>query len=133
MQTATSSFVTIFDVSIVVVVCTCGMVAGLIGTNNMRGMNERLKEADKELVLFNDRMHDRKRGILMMTMVLISITVMLTTDIISRNRVIPYTPFYVLYYIMMGIQTQFAYTAFNLAKRYRRLNMAIESAFASSE
>lgn len=44
-----------------------------------------------------------------------------------------YTPFYVLYYIMMGIQVQFAHTGYNLAKRYRRLNMAIESAFASSE
>lgn len=34
---------------------------------------------------------------------------------------------------MMGIQSQFAQTAFSLAKRYQRLNMAIESAFSLSK
>lgn len=47
--------------------------------------------------------------------------------------IVQYAPFYLLYYIMMGLQTQFAQTAFSLARRYRRLNMAIESAFSLSE
>lgn len=47
--------------------------------------------------------------------------------------VVKYLPFYLLYYIMMALQTQFAQTAFSLAIRYRRLNMAIESAFSLSK
>lgn len=34
---------------------------------------------------------------------------------------------------MMALQTQFALTAFTLASRYRRLNMAIEKAFSLSK
>lgn len=182
MRTATSKFVTIFDVSIVIGVCTCAVISGIIGFSNVREFNRKLCEADKELVLFNDQIRDRKRGIIMTLIVFITMTVMIILDFYSKYRstlkikaarelklehagkschvcnekvlclcfcfffvnsfqspfelvsdeiyIVSYTPFYILYYIMMGVQTQFAQTAFSLARRYRRLNMAIESAFS---
>lgn len=86
MRTATSKFVTMFDVTIVIGVCACGVISGIIGLNNVRDMNRKLGEADKELVLFNDHIRDRKRGIKMLAIVFISITGMIILDLISRSR-----------------------------------------------
>lgn len=44
-----------------------------------------------------------------------------------------YLPFYVLYFILMALQTQFAQTALGLARRYRQLNEALRSVFPSSK
>lgn len=43
-----------------------------------------------------------------------------------------YFAFYVLYFCLMALQTQFAQTAHGLGRRYRRLNLAIENAFPST-
>lgn len=43
-----------------------------------------------------------------------------------------YFPFYFLYYTLMALQAQFAQTAHGLGRRYRRLNIAIQKAFVSS-
>lgn len=47
---------------------------------------------------------------------------------IERN-VICFVPFYALYIFLMGLQIQFASTTFSIGRRYRRLNMALETAF----
>lgn len=86
MRTATTKFVTLFDILILVGVCTCGVIAGLYGLNNAREINRKLCEADKELELFNDQTRDRKRGIIMVSVVYITMTGMIILDIISRNR-----------------------------------------------
>lgn len=44
-----------------------------------------------------------------------------------------YFPFYVQYYIMMALHTQFAQTAFGVQRRYHRLNLAIRNMFSLSE
>lgn len=44
-----------------------------------------------------------------------------------------YIPFYVLYYVLMGLHAQFTQTALGVARRYRRLNMALQSAFTLSK
>lgn len=51
----------------------------------------------------------------------------------EKIYIIPYFPFYVLYYILIGLQTQFAQTALGVARRYRRLNMAVQSIFSMSK
>lgn len=51
----------------------------------------------------------------------------------EKIYIIPYLPFYVLYYILIGLQTQFAQTALGVARRYRRLNMAVQSIFSMSK
>lgn len=86
MRSATANFVTVFDVSIVVGVCTCGVISGIIGLNNVREINQKLSEADKELALFNDQIRDRKRGIMMLAVVFISVTGMIILDLCSRYR-----------------------------------------------
>lgn len=43
-----------------------------------------------------------------------------------------YLPFYVLYFILMGLQAQFAQTALGLARRYHQLNIALKSSFPKS-
>lgn len=44
MKTATSKFVTTFDVCVVVGACTCGALSGILGLQNIKQMNAKLKE-----------------------------------------------------------------------------------------
>lgn len=44
-----------------------------------------------------------------------------------------YVPFYVMYYVLMALQVQFAQTAIGITRRYRRLNTALRNIFALSE
>lgn len=105
MRTATTKFVTLFDILILVGVCACGVIAGLYGLNNARELNRKLCEADKELELFNDQIRDRKRGIIMVSVVYISMTGMIILDIISRNR--------------STLKTKVALEALNKGRHYR--------------
>lgn len=51
----------------------------------------------------------------------------------EKAYIVPYLPFYVLYYIFMGLQTQFAQTVLGVARRYRRVNLTIQSVFSMSK
>lgn len=77
MRTATSKFVTSIDVCVVVGVSACGAISGLFGLQNVRDINRKLREADKELALFNDEVRDKKRGVIMLVAVFCSITGMI--------------------------------------------------------
>lgn len=44
-----------------------------------------------------------------------------------------YLPFYVLYFILMALQAQFAQTALGIARRYQQLNEALRSIFPPSK
>lgn len=162
MRTVTSKFVTIFDVFIVVGVCLSAMVSGMLAMKNVQSLNRKLKDCDRELSLLNDKSRDKKRGIILICVVLTAMTGMIILDIASRARkqvklkeksigreidddeinditevaaidMISYFPFYILYYVMMSLQIQIAQTALGVARRYQRLNMAIQSAFSLSE
>lgn len=51
------------------------------------------------------------------------------TIIFSDSNTNAYIPFYILYFIVMAIQMQFAQTALGIGRRYRRLNIALQAAF----
>lgn len=44
MRTATSAFVTVFDVGVVVGACLCGAISGLIGKTLIQKINANLKK-----------------------------------------------------------------------------------------
>lgn len=88
MRTPTSNFVTLFDVSIVVGVCSCGVYAGLVGLTNAQDLNKKLSEADRELNLFNDKSRDRRRGIILLSVIFVSITGMIIMDAMAKSRII---------------------------------------------
>lgn len=44
-------------------------------------------------------------------------------------NVLGYIPFYVLYYMLMALHTQFAQSALGIGRRFRRLNNALQLAF----
>lgn len=44
-----------------------------------------------------------------------------------------YVPFYLMYYVLMALQIQFAQTAIGITRRYRRLNTALRNIFAISK
>ncbi|XP_055298892.1 gustatory receptor for sugar taste 43a-like isoform X2 [Sitodiplosis mosellana] len=150
MRTATSKFVTVFDVCVVVGACVCGAITGLIGRKWISRINDNLRKADDELTLFNDQWKDKKRNLIMVVLVFLSMTGMIVLDIISKwrsaknlqikmtkggqatsdIRIETYFPFYVLYYILMALHTQLAQTALGIQRRYHRLNLAIRNIFS---
>jgi len=44
-----------------------------------------------------------------------------------------YLPFYVLYYVFLSLQLQFANSALGIGRRYRRLNITLKNAFPESK
>lgn len=46
MKTATSKFVTTFDVFVVVAACACGAITGIVGLQNIKALNAKLKEVN---------------------------------------------------------------------------------------
>lgn len=105
MRTATSRFVNIFNVSVVVSACLFGLISGLIGhkytekinknLNNVSSMNvtnyRRIKihiqnQADDELVMFNDQKKEKKRNIILVSVVLLTMTMMVILDCIGKWR-----------------------------------------------
>lgn len=44
-----------------------------------------------------------------------------------------YVPFYLMYYVLMALEIQFAETAIGITRRYQRLNTAIRNIFAISK
>lgn len=113
MRTATSAFVTVFDVCVVVGACLCGAITGIIGKRFIQKINSNLRkvkfylqillsnvwikiliillsnrffQADDELALFNDPGKDKKRNLIMVVVVFISMTGMIILDVVSRWR-----------------------------------------------
>lgn len=48
MRTATSKFVTIFDVCVVVGACLCGALTGIFGLKIVQGINSKLREVNDD-------------------------------------------------------------------------------------
>lgn len=86
MRSSTSSFVTVLDGSILVCVSVFAIVSGIIGLNNVRELNRKLNEVDKDLELFNDNSRDRKRGIVLLAVVFISMSGMSILDLFSKLK-----------------------------------------------
>ncbi|XP_031617469.1 gustatory receptor for sugar taste 43a-like [Contarinia nasturtii] len=155
MRTPTQKFVTVFDVCVVVGACVCGALTGLIGKRLIQRINANLRKADDELALFNDPVNHKKRGIWLLFIVFSLMTCMIALDIISklksakkyktkqeqlgklaknlpneRIHIENYLSFYLLYYILMALHTQFAQAALGIYRRYNRLNCYIKNIFS---
>lgn len=50
MRTATSKFVTVFDVCVVVGACLCGAITGLIGRKFIQKINSNLRKVSFDLI-----------------------------------------------------------------------------------
>lgn len=158
------------DISVVVAACVFGMVCGSMCLQLTQELNKILREvsivlkakfqlvqcwfkdkyiflfppqSDDELHMFTDVKRDRRRGLILLFVVLITIISAIlidiwvwhtkankTTDIakIKINvNVMGYLPFYVLYIVMMIFHVEFAQSAIGLGRRYRRLNNALRN------
>ncbi|XP_036334658.1 gustatory receptor for sugar taste 43a-like [Rhagoletis pomonella] len=148
MKSATSKVVTALDVSVVVFACTAGVGCGLWGLRSTRELNTRLRKIDDSLHSFSNFKRDHILAIVMMSVPLIAISLLLALDISTWLRfaigertpeddteinVQWYIPFYSLYFILTGLQMNFANTAFGLGRRFRRLNVMLKSTFLKVE
>ncbi|XP_050326570.1 gustatory receptor for sugar taste 43a [Bactrocera neohumeralis] len=144
MKSATSKVVTALDVSVVVFACSAGVGCGLWGYRATRELNTRLRKVDDSLHSFSNFKRDRILAILMLGLPLIAITSILGLDLSTWLRfaiemrtptddtelnVQWYIPFYSLYFILTGLQINFANTAFGLGRRFRRLNVMLRNSF----
>ncbi|XP_054740720.1 gustatory receptor for sugar taste 43a [Anastrepha obliqua] len=144
MKSPTSKVVTALDVSVVVLACSTGVGCGLWGLRSTRELNSRLRKIDDSLHSFSNFKRDRIMAILMTALPFTVITSLLGLDISTWLRfaigmrtpdddteinVQWYIPFYSLYFILTGLQMNFANTAFGLGRRFRRLNVMLRSTF----
>ncbi|XP_020712583.1 gustatory receptor for sugar taste 43a isoform X2 [Ceratitis capitata] len=144
MKSATSKVVTALDVSVVVLACSAGVGCGLLGYRATRELNTRLRKIDDSMHSYSNFKRDRTMAILMMVLPLTAITSILGLDLSTWLRfaigvrtpqddtelnVQWYIPFYSLYFILTGLQINFANTAFGLGRRFRRLNVMLRNSF----
>ncbi|XP_068146462.1 gustatory receptor for sugar taste 43a isoform X1 [Drosophila tropicalis] len=144
MHSATAKVVTALDVSVVVLAIVSGIYCGLFGLKATQELNSRLCIIDNTLSAYNNFKRDRWRSLGMITASLLTIASLVGLDVwiwirIARDmnqddanteiNVQWYIPFYSLYFILTGLQVNFANTAYGLGRRYGRLNLMLTSSF----
>ncbi|XP_016941188.3 gustatory receptor for sugar taste 43a isoform X4 [Drosophila suzukii] len=144
MKSATSKVVTALDVSVVVMAIVSGVYCGLFSLNDTLELNARLNRIDNTLNGYNNFRRDRWRALSMAAVSLVAISLLVGLDVGTWMRLAQdmkiaqsdtelnvhwYIPFYGLYFILTGLQVNFANTAYGLGRRFRRLNRMLSSSF----
>ncbi|XP_037713630.1 gustatory receptor for sugar taste 43a [Drosophila subpulchrella] len=144
MKSATSKVVTALDVSVVVMAIVSGVYCGLFSLNDTLELNVRLNRIDNTLNGYNNFRRDRWRALSMAAVSLVAISLLVGLDVGTWMRIAQdmkmaqsdtelnvhwYIPFYGLYFILTGLQVNFANTAYGLGRRFRRLNRMLSSSF----
>ncbi|XP_070139382.1 gustatory receptor for sugar taste 43a isoform X3 [Drosophila kikkawai] len=144
MKSATSKVVTALDVSVVVMAIVSGVYCGLFSLNDTLELNARLTKIDNTLNAYNNFRRDRLRALGMAAVSLVAIALLVGLDVGTWMRIAQdmniaqsdtelnvhwYIPFYGLYFILTGLQINFANTAYGLGRRFARLNRMLDSSF----
>ncbi|KAH8372599.1 hypothetical protein KR009_000588 [Drosophila setifemur] len=144
MKSATSKVVTALDVSVVVMAIVSGVYCGLFSFNDTLELNARLSRIDSTLNAYNNLRRDRWRALGMVSVSLVAISLLVGLDVGTWMRIAQemniaqsdtelnvhwYIPFYSLYFILTGLQVNFANTAYGLGRRFGRLNLMLISSF----
>ncbi|XP_017079216.1 gustatory receptor for sugar taste 43a isoform X3 [Drosophila eugracilis] len=144
MKSATSKVVTALDVSVVVMAIVSGVYCGLFSLNDTLELNARLNRIDNTLNAYNNFRRDRWRALAMAVVSLVAISLLVGLDVGTWMRIAQdmniaqsdtelnvhwYIPFYGLYFILTGLQVNFANTAYGLGRRFGRLNRMLSSSF----
>ncbi|XP_043642653.1 gustatory receptor for sugar taste 43a isoform X3 [Drosophila teissieri] len=144
MKSATSKVVTALDVSVVVMAIVSGVYCGLFSLNDTLELNDRLNKIDSTLNAYNNFRRDRWRALGMAAVSLVAISLLVGLDVGTWMRIAQdmniaqsdtelnvhwYIPFYSLYFILTGLQVNFANTAYGLGRRFGRLNRMLSSSF----
>ncbi|XP_020815193.1 gustatory receptor for sugar taste 43a isoform X3 [Drosophila serrata] len=144
MKSATSKVVTALDVSVVVMAIVSGVYCGLFSLKDTLELNARLTKIDNTLNAYNNFRRDRLRALGMATVSLVAIALLVGLDVGTWMRIAQdmniaqsdtelnvhwYIPFYGLYFILTGLQINFANTAYGLGRRFARLNLMLDSSF----
>ncbi|XP_032572914.1 gustatory receptor for sugar taste 43a isoform X6 [Drosophila sechellia] len=144
MKSATSKVVTALDVSVVVMAIVSGVYCGLFSLNDTLELNDRLNKIDNTLNAYYNFRRDRWRALGMAAISLVAISLLVGLDVGTWMRIAQdmniaqsdtelnvhwYIPFYSLYFILTGLQVNFANTAYGLGRRYGRLNRMLSSSF----
>ncbi|EDX05996.1 gustatory receptor for sugar taste 43a isoform X6 [Drosophila simulans] len=144
MKSATSKVVTALDVSVVVMAIVSGVYCGLFSLNDTLELNDRLNKIDNTLNAYNNFRRDRWRALGMAAISLVAISLLVGLDVGTWMRIAQdmniaqsdtelnvhwYIPFYSLYFILTGLQVNFANTAYGLGRRFGRLNRMLSSSF----
>ncbi|XP_070068897.1 gustatory receptor for sugar taste 43a isoform X2 [Drosophila takahashii] len=144
MKSATSKVVTALDVSVVVMAIVSGVYCGLFSLNDTLELNARLNKIDNTLNAYNNFRRDRWRALAMAAVSLVAIALLVGLDVGTWMRIAQdmniaqsdtelnvhwYIPFYSLYFVLTGLQVNFANTAYGLGRRFRRLNRMLSSSF----
>ncbi|XP_026834345.1 gustatory receptor for sugar taste 43a isoform X3 [Drosophila erecta] len=144
MKSATSKVVTALDVSVVVMAIVSGVYCGLFSLNDTLELNDRLNKIDNTLNAYNNFRRDRWRALGMAAVSLVAISLLVGLDVGTWMRIAQdmniaqsdtelnvhwYIPFYGLYFILTGLQVNFANTAYGLGRRFGRLNRMLSSSF----
>ncbi|KAH8347779.1 hypothetical protein KR084_001012 [Drosophila pseudotakahashii] len=144
MKSATSKVVTALDVSVVVMAIVSGVYCGLFSLNDTLELNARLNKIDNTLSAYNNFRRDRWRALAMAAVSLVTISFLVGLDVGTWMRIAQdmniaqsdtelnvhwYIPFYSLYFVLTGLQVNFANTAYGLGRRFRRLNRMLSCSF----
>ncbi|KAH8285599.1 hypothetical protein KR054_011476 [Drosophila jambulina] len=144
MKSATSKVVTALDVSVVVMAIVSGVYCGLFSLKDTLELNARLTKIDNTLNAYNNFRRDRLRALGMASVSLVAIALLVGLDVGTWMRIAQdmniaqsdtelnvhwYIPFYGLYFILTGLQINFANTAYGLGRRFARLNRMLDSSF----
>ncbi|XP_016970477.1 gustatory receptor for sugar taste 43a isoform X3 [Drosophila rhopaloa] len=144
MKSATSKVVTALDVSVVVMAIVSGVYCGLFSLKDTLELNARLSKIDSTLNAYNNFRRDRWRAVSMAVVSLVAISLLVGLDVGTWMRIAQdmniaqsdtelnvhwYIPFYGLYFILTGLQVNFANTAYGLGRRFGRLNRMLSGSF----
>ncbi|KAH8253453.1 hypothetical protein KR032_005532 [Drosophila birchii] len=144
MKSATSKVVTALDVSVVVMAIVSGVYCGLFSLKDTLELNARLTKIDNTLNAYNNFRRDRLRALCMAAASMVAIALLVGLDVGTWIRIAQdmkiaqsdtehnvqwYIPFYGLYFILTGLQINFANTAYGLGRRFARLNLMLDSSF----
>ncbi|XP_055709075.1 gustatory receptor for sugar taste 43a [Phlebotomus papatasi] len=147
MKTATSRVVTTLDISIIAAASTSGVLCGLFGLARTRKFNHILREADSYLSSYTEGIKKKRRGLIILFVTLITMTIVITVDIIvwmetadklrskkvdTRRNVWNYLSMYALYYVLMVFHVVFTQSALGIADRFRSLNKVLRNVFPES-
>ncbi|ALC40842.1 Gr43a, partial [Drosophila busckii] len=143
MKSSTSKVVTASDVSVVVLAIATGVYCGLFGLRATQELNFRLHKIDNTLNAYNTFKRDRWRALGLASISLLVIGSLLGLDVWTWVRMAQrmnsdtelnvqwYIPFYSLYFILTGLQINFANTAYGIGRRYGRLNLMLKMSYLS--
>ncbi|XP_059621873.1 gustatory receptor for sugar taste 43a-like isoform X1 [Phlebotomus argentipes] len=147
MKTVTSRVVTVVDICIIAGVATSGATGAFFGMARIRKFNHILRDADDYLTSYTEGIKKRRRGLICLIFILITISTAIVVDIIvwmqaadklatpdtnTRRNVCHYMTIYALYYVIMVFHVVFSQSAFGIADRFRCMNKVLLTVYPES-